>query len=1556
MSATEEDLSIQLGDRVYVAGGVLDGLRGRIYYLDDSLIRILSDGESHRVVDIPIVDGDLDEDLKIESIYPIQKRVSEAFVTQNDFQVGYSIETITESEELGPTYRIVSINEEEDSAVVVDETGAEKTLTFAFRGIPLDEPFVVLRVREPATPVKAESAEDEPQITEDEEGFELLEDLELPEIVEIREIPMNLRFYPDVIQRNDMLQDLLSMLDIRKQKNPLKQAEIRKLVEVMMLMRNQITKYSKSGEPEGILPSYFTSLIELLEKTNVPLARKLADAKRMLFLDHSSEHLKGKTTDPKTSTWDKVKIQYLDEVIKDSLEYTKTQIEKGSAEIISDALPSWYISLEGFFKRFFVTWDSEPQSAFIADTDFIMAPVPDFEDPNAQGLPMVSEAGKPVDKGSRIPLTVEAIGNTQLTVLRGLSSRMVRVGDVTRVVESPEFISVVGYLLFPLRYDVDLGSIRSGKLANDIGRSLQQRMTMKEIIAEKGISEIPTSGSIFHVSKTSFGNITLEDWLKGQPLYAKSLGDIAATLNSFGLASLELNVDQTKVLIDKIDKYRALVRRAIREFNEKATEDLSSLTLKNNLFLSPEAFEDLTAKLIVEPRFVKKIAEFANRLPSYRDNDLALFAFLTNYLYDLTLATLAGAAQPLAIQIRRAVRADNFHVEHLKYRVKAKKEEVGEAPLPNPCPHVKSLDLIRKVRDDTQRMQLLLKFISKFGGEKRDNWLSCQVCSKHCLCNHEILQIQEFLRPREKDVLHKDLLLTFSAGTFQGAYICGNCGQPIQEMDFDQSLEYDDEGRPMMGRAVLVDTDALAEEQLDDLLGAPVNPIEEINLANETQTMVYKVARQLMDRLGIQATSDGYRRIAQRVETHILKQPTRAQYSQIQKDLKSKGRQTLDFDIVINRLLVISTAAYSLLEIQTAIPGYTVRYTMPGCKPSFAGYPMGEEANKNGIEYLACAVGSIQRNEAPWNLTGFLKERDEKKRSALIARQIVPICTEALQSSEVTQEIAIKKEYLETHKGNSAVVKEMSLEIIPEGFLPEPFKADEIQEIRVPEAAGPREKIRAWIVQAHELAAKTVVLPELSVFTETTCCRHPIQTPSAFWQAAETSLPTLSASAKARGPVGSHLSIPFEARMLDIFRAKPNETILYRLFLKICFAGDRVGLPHEFGYDKICPHCSFVYSEEQLGLDSQQISYTQEAFQELLDIQHRRYLVAPLVLPQPTRGMALLERLAATRPAPFERWPIVLGNVILEMTKLPSEKLTEEIEIAAVFGPLSNQVEEFTQELSARLGEDAVTTITQMSSQGAAAIVESVRTYLLTPFQRLLSQFKTASLKIPKSYKLSNLTTDDIESSLRSQFEYLGDLSKRMKGLTKAKIMDARDKLAAILPIVQEELRAPVLPGGKIAMEYLLKSILFGVLTECVNPSHIPEGLDIEEEDITNSDIRARGAMQIVSVCLAKYKVESLAYSPELIREMIAYRNEIEKTRIIRKMTALSEEEKAVDQMNKRLGLGDWAVGGTKKIFAYDAEQYERERREREEMGFAAPVVDTAEDGYDVVQTGEDDS
>jgi hypothetical protein len=126
------------------------------------------------------------------------------------------------------------------------------------------------------------------------------------------------------------------------------------------------------------------------------------------------------------------------------------------------------------------------------------------------------------------------------------------------------------------------------------------------------------------------------------------------------------------------------------------------------------------------------------------------------------------------------------------------------------------------------------------------------------MCQHENLLLQEYLHPREKETIHKELIVRFSGGVFQGKFICNNCGQGIADLDFDNSLEYNDDGVPLVGRSELVDKDAMAQDEIDQAIGVPIGSVEEIKFNSESQTLYYQKVREVFDRVGIFPEPSGY--------------------------------------------------------------------------------------------------------------------------------------------------------------------------------------------------------------------------------------------------------------------------------------------------------------------------------------------------------------------------------------------------------------------------------------------------------------------------------------------------------------------------------------------------------------------------------------------------------------------------------------------------------------------------------------------------------------------------
>lgn len=1579
----EEEVSFELGDQIFIEGGRHDKLHGRIYYLDEELIRILPDGVSDRLVDVPLVEGDLDPSLGIEAFYSVTKRTNPAFVAQIDAHVGLRAEAFTAEGQEGGVFTIKAINEKEDTILLEDDTGADLSVEFNFRGIPRDLPFSVLRVRAPSEEARGpaeeeEVAEEAAAIAlegEEEDEFKDVLEEELaataaPAGLEIIDIPASEQFFSDSIQRTDLLQDLLAAMDAASKKNPQKQKEVRSLVEQCISLRNSLVEYAYTGEPTGQKATSYQTLGELLERGHtIPLSRPVVDAKRVLYLDHSTEGLQrmaqgGVGGDPREVPGANVEIQYLDESVKGAAEYMETQLGGVSSQPLgAGSLPSWYLSWNTLHKQFHSTWVPNTEvdtKGFAADKEFLRAPLPDPD-----GSPGV-DALKAIGSSEKAIVSAEFVGKTSIGLQRALGPRYQRLNpkEPVRRIEAGEEAAVVNTLVFPLSEQRNLGATRSGNLAKDISLSHQFPQSLKDILERlDGIPDVATAGGILSVGPdgNTQGNIPIDEWLKVQPLYPLGLADVLVDLANYGLGNVEFNVEQYEALISRMDTYRALIKQYILELRDLSTKALSQLHSEANPFLQPEAAEDVLAVLQTEPLLTERMEEIKKRLPAYKDTDLALFAGLWATSADLVVTALAQVPGPLARERNRKVR-DQFLATLRDGLARAdKKANAGEAPAPNRCEHVAGYIAVQKVKDDGQRMQLLARFLAKFKGVREGNWIKCGVCSENLMCYHEVLQLQEFLHPREKEILHKELLLAFSGGQFHGRFMCRNCGQGISELEFDTNLEFSDDGAPMMGRAVLDTKEEQEDDELEEALGPSVGTEEELEFKTDTQTMIYGAARKLFDTLGIQPVVAAYQRIVARVESEILKQPSRADYQAM-----TKGRKAVDYDIIISRVLVCALAVHTLVEIQTNIPGYVVRYRIPGARAGFSGYPTGNEKDRTGIEYVAFAVSVIKENAAPWNLTGFQREGNEKKRLEMIVATMDKMMASAVGNSGVQQQIRSKREYVEKTYGAAAVAEQLPEEI-PSGFLPVPYKISEEEvkkEAIVPAAATAAQSVRAWILQAHTIAKESGTYVRGNPFVEAMCCATPIQEPGAFWREKVAAMATLPTKLPPRGPVRGHVGVHFKARPQQRLEAIISPEVMYRIFLKVCYEGPNKGLPHEPGYTNTCIHCGFTFPESpyvpkpippmssdsktqkeqmkeymeevdaiitkgKVALETQKVEINERSFAELVDTTHIKFRVDIPKRVAPETGMRLLNELRGLNPPPFEGWRELLEATMERLAKLPPG--AEELDIADAYGPMSNAATEILDDFRGRLGSENTAALKAALESGPASATESIWSYILLPFQRLISGFETTNLKVQKAYKLGMAAEEDNNRLLVEHLQYLAPLKKRATGFTLHKMKWARDRLVQAIAILKRSIRGSLIPGGAIGLPYLVTALLGGILMEFMNPNHVPPG---GGEEAAAVDTGARAPIQILDVCVQKLRLEGLNFTPDQIRDMINRRNDIEKTSFINRFDRLTPEQKRIELMKKRLGLGEWAVGGTKAIYAHNPDMYERERVQRLDMGF----------------------
>jgi hypothetical protein len=340
-------------------------------------------------------------------------------------------------------------------------------------------------------------------------------------------------------------------------------------------------------------------------------------------------------------------------------------------------------------------------------------------------------------------------------------------------------------------------------------------------------------------------------------------------------------------------------------------------------------------------------------------------------------------------------------------------------------------------------------------------------------------------------------------------------------------------------------------------------------------------------------------------------------------------------------------------------------------------------------------------------------------------------------------------------------------------------------------------------------------------------------------------------------------------------------------------------------------------------------------------------------------------------PEPFDGCRRILAQTIAKVNTLTPKP--DDIAVADAYSPISNHMVEVLGDMQSRLGAPAVRTLQNLLKQSPSQIVESVRTYFLVPFQRLILGFKPNSLRVQSLYELPKDIADKVNSDLDAHLSYLNTMQKTVKGYTELKLKQAQKQLTALLQLIQDDIRAQLIPGGVMGVNYLVAGLIAGVLGEFINPNIIPDGVSGTGGSI---EATARVPINILEVCLSRLQLEGLALTEDEIRDLIAYRNDSEKVLFVTRQDKMTPEEKKSDRMMQRLGLGSWAIGGTKAVSSLNPDMLELEREQRLEMGLGDFALDPdaianaaallnedaygggglgAEGGYDMDQTAADD-
>ena len=1551
VASEDEGPIIELGDRIRLSGGKYDGTKGRVIFRTQDELHLMPDGLTHTSIEFNLTDEGFDEESGVEGVEILQKRKKPGLVDILDMGPGQLLETFSKDGTPGPTYTIVSVNTDTDSIIVNNEESGNVNLAFDFQGVPDSMPFRVIRSRQapekPAAPETIdetnESDTDNANAEEELEDFQFLDDeLEAPAdddgLERLIEIPTSERTYSNMTQKSEAYADLLALNSSPLQKAEDTQKRTRVLTEIFFQLRAAILRLSNDGLPKGIKPTSIQTLVDALETRNLALSRSVVDIDKIVYYDlngdaDSVDHL--------------IMTNFANHILA-SAAYLESSSDVDGQK--------FNVFLNGYLSRFAAVWReaSSPRIAFQRDEEAFRLKAPEMES-TIPGYP----PDLPDKKGS---LSSEIVSQVSISIIRGLKANRSK-GQVLQIGEEA---SVLAYVVFPLAYASSLSTLRQESIIRDVEAGMQTMQTMKTILKFAGeISEIPSTSQPFLVSVEggTLGNIPLREYLKSVALKAEGMGDVWPLQVLMGMREREWTIDQQEVIQEAIKATQNAILEIILRQRENLAQQVSQPPAVQGIQMTPEG-PQLIQKLSDEPLLKDIQQAIKEQMPSFANSDVALVGLVLRHHSELAFAQLAD--QPAALTRMRMKYAREEYLKSIR-TIQMRKQRIaaaGEPPEPIKCPHVKPLAMIRKVKDNNKRLALLAKFLTTFQGSKADSWINCRVGNHHLLCVHELLQVYQYLRPGDVAALNKDIQLNFGGGQFQGFYICRNCGQPIQELEYDTHLEFDDSGKPMMGRSELVDTDAIKQEEIDQLLGPLGDVDDSVEFDNETKTLIYTTARQMADKLYAPLEKSDYMTLVSRAFGIIQQIPTRDRYIQIQQaQKKSKTAATAaataqaaaaDYDVYINQALVCAVGVHLLLIIQCRKPELILRGSASGCR-SLRGQPLEPEGGTQGIQCIVSVIASFQKDTPPWNLTQFQRERDDTMRQRMVMNILEPILRSSLQDPTILQALSQKRDYKRKILG-AAGGQGRPDEQVPLTFAPIPFvmkPEDFVEKVIISEAATLQDRAELWVRQGNHLA-KTNKLPKPAAFTETSCCLSPLERIDEFWKKSAASLPPFKIPLGLPPPPKITRTEP-TMKPSVISRPLPDapENSYYLLFLKVCYDGAKKGHSHEFGLTHSCIWCGLKLPKElevltpeqgRGAIESQGVDISKESFEELLNETHRVNSFKTELLLEVPGPLGNWVSLTAMEPEPAEGYKAVMSKTQVELSKLPPDAKDEEVALAlSDFSEFASILE---AQFKARISPAQHSLFDSLISEGPESITRFLQSYVIVPLKQFVSK-QAQAITIPKGWGLSSQHQDDVMSLLREHRSYLTKFNKvSTTPWLNAKVETVLVQTRAVLDALST-LRPLQVPGGVQTYQYFLKFCLFAPLANFVDPNTLPlAGIGSGETPQSQVEQQALFPARFVSDMAARFKGEGFRLTPEQIRELIAERNEKEKTNIIKKMNDMSRSGKDIEKIKMKLGLGDWAVGGTKGVYAYDPERYDIERDQRAEAG----IIDFPGQGPDHIE------
>jgi hypothetical protein len=232
----------------------------------------------------------------------------------------------------------------------------------------------------------------------------------------------------------------------------------------------------------------------------------------------------------------------------------------------------------------------------------------------------------------------------------------------------------------------------------------------------------------------------------------------------------------------------------------------------------------------------------------------------------------------------------------------------------------------------------------------------------------------------------------------------------LRQIDFVEEEGYDESGFRIVSNKIM-------EKEVGEAIAEALSKPDKVFESTEPQ-YIYNVFITLATHIGIKSGAildeieDSVLRITMEImNDHEIVLSEKSYLKMAEKRAKGgKEKQVIPYAIYRNQILIMATAALTMISLMTLVPSFKTKKTFPGCVQSFTGFPVdsGEE-DTSGLKYVACIVHQSKSSIVPWNAIEPLST------NTLLKRMKDFITTYLLKRDDIRRLCDMKREYLEVY-------------------------------------------------------------------------------------------------------------------------------------------------------------------------------------------------------------------------------------------------------------------------------------------------------------------------------------------------------------------------------------------------------------------------------------------------------------------------------------------------------------------------------------------------------------